>query len=40
MENYEINFEDIEELEDLEIPAGGSGFGCDCGGGKATVAKE
>ena len=37
MENYEINFEEIEELEDMEIPAG-SGFGCDCG--SATVKKK
>lgn len=30
MEAYEINFEDIKELEGLELPAGGSGFGCTC----------
>ena len=38
MENYEINFEEIEELEDMEIPAG-SGFGCNCGSG-ASLAKK
>lgn len=32
MENYEINFEEIEELEEMELPAGGSGFGCTCAG--------
>lgn len=30
MEDYEINFEELENLEDLELPAGGSGFGCNC----------
>lgn len=30
MENFEINFEEIDELEDVEVLAGGSGFGCDC----------
>lgn len=39
MENFEINFDEIEELEEMEIPAGGSGFGCDCGGGAATSVK-
>jgi hypothetical protein len=40
MENYEINFEELEDLEDLELPAGGSGFGCTCSGAVAmTVAK-
>ena len=30
MEQYEGDFEEIEELEDVEMPAGGSGFGCTC----------
>lgn len=29
MENYEIYFEDLEEFEETEIPAG-CGFGCIC----------
>ena len=29
MENYEVNFEEMEELEDTELPAG-CGFGCIC----------
>ena len=29
MENYEILFSEIEERENVEIPAG-SGFGCNC----------
>lgn len=30
---FEINLEDIEELENMELAsqAAGSGFGCDCG---------
>ena len=38
MENYEINFEEIEELENVETPAG-TGFGCDCGGVMVKAAK-
>ena len=38
MENYEINFEEIEELETVETPAG-CGFGCDCGGVVVKAAK-
>lgn len=30
MENYEIDFEEIEELEETEQPEGGCGFGCNC----------
>ncbi len=30
MEKYEVNFEEIKELEEMELPAGGSGFGCNC----------
>ena len=29
MENYEIDFEEIEELEETELPEG-CGFGCNC----------
>lgn len=32
MEKFEINFDEIEELENIELPAGGSGFGCTCSG--------
>lgn len=37
MENYEINFEELEDLEDLELPAGGSGFGCNCADAAMTM---
>ena len=36
MENYEILFSEIEELENVEIPAG-SGFGCNCGSSGSTT---
>lgn len=32
MEKYEIDFENIDELDIDRLPAGGSGFGCDCAG--------
>ena len=30
MERFEINFDEINELQDIELPTGGSGFGCTC----------
>lgn len=38
MERFEINLDEINELEDIELPAGGSGFGCTCSG--AAVEKQ
>ncbi len=38
MENYEINFEEIEQLEEVETPAG-TGFGCDCNGVQVKAKK-
>ena len=33
-EEFEINIDEIEELENVELPERGCGFGCNCGSTK------
>lgn len=30
LEEFLVNFDELDELDEVDLPSGGSGFGCSC----------